>query len=183
MDKRFEEMLYRLSELSRTRKTIPITNLIRWIEERAAEDSSPTPATPAERDHWHDERLHNRDLMADFWEGSKIVVDSAYQALKNFVFIAAGMAAAFLSFIGHVWKEIPMAAKLPAIDALTFFCFALVCGSLACGAAYLCHAAGFDWKKHSLSRPLQFLSIFLIVGGYSLIGLGLAECREMLLLM
>ena len=74
--------------------------------------------------------------MADYWEGAKIVVDSAYHALRNFVFVATGMAAAFLSFIGNIWKDVPDVAKPACINALTFFCFALVPGDWNEGQRY-----------------------------------------------
>jgi hypothetical protein len=174
---RLEELRSILAEVALIQKKVEISRLIAWCDERLAADSCDTSDAIKE---WEADRLYSRDLLSDYRDDARVVIDSAYQALKTFVFVAAGMAGGFLAFLGSVWEKLSADSKPHAVDALTFLSFAVVLGAVAYGLAYLCHMVGFERKLYGFAHALRILTIVTVVVGFVLIGLGLSECREML---
>jgi hypothetical protein len=137
---------------AKDRKYLSIDRLLDFCD--VVEDSPDnTDATHAIRDYEH-RMVIWRHEVEQANESMKIVVDSAYQALKTLVFVAAGIAAALLAFLGSTWCSLAEQAKNGLVDALIWFAAPILGGALAYGLTYLTHLFAFEFRKPCLGECL-----------------------------
>ncbi len=113
-------------------------------------------------------------------ENAKTINEAAFQALRSLVFTSAGMAGAFLAFLGSIWDKVEPAARPLGIEGLMYFSFALVGGVICYGFTYLFHFMDGELDMTKGPRHVRVAAIGLVIAAYCFIGAGLWHSALML---
>lgn len=157
------------------RKFLSIERLVQYCD-IAEDDASAEARTEAEdRDYKH--RMEVWRVEAESGrQGTQLVNDSAFHALRTLVLLAGGSSAAVLAFLGAVWSGVTPAVRAGLAAGLGYFGSAVIGAALAYGLSYLTLLSFFEYDAQRTGNLLRILTIILVVACYISMGLGLLAC-------
>ena len=111
-------------------------------------------------------------------QGTQIINESAFHALKTLALLAGGSSAALLAFLGATWSAVTPAIRSGLATGLGCFGSAVIGAAFAYGLTYLTLLSFFEYEAQKIGGFLRILTIILVVSCYVAMIFGLIQCYK-----
>lgn len=161
------------------RKFLAVEKLVQYCD-IAEEGTSDTVRSEADdRDYRHRMDVWRVEVESSR-QGTQIINDSAFHALKTLVLLSGGSSAAVLAFLGATWSAVTPSIRAGLAAGLGCFGSAVIGATFAYGLAYLTLLSFFEYEAKKTGYLLRILTIILVVSCYAAMIFGLLQCYKAL---
>ena len=102
------------------RKFLPIEKIVQYCDIAQQDTNSTTSPKLQHQDHDHQMAIWKVEVESEA-EGTRLVNDSGFQALKTLVIVAGGSSGALLAFLGSVWGQAADTVRAGLANGLGWF--------------------------------------------------------------
>ena len=157
------------------RKFLPIEKIVQYCDIAQQDTNSTTSPKLQHQDHDHQMAIWKVEVESEA-EGTRLVNDSGFQALKTLVIVAGGSSGALLAFLGSVWGQAADTVRAGLANGLGWFGTALIGATVAYGLGYLTLLCFFEWRSRRLGNFLRVTTMVVVVASYAIIAFGMHQC-------
>lgn len=159
------------------RKFLAIEKLVQYCDIADDCTSDAVRSEAEDRDYKHRMDVWRVEVESGR-QGTQIVNDSAFHALKTLVLLAGGSSAAVLAFLGATWSAVTPAIRAGLAAGLGFFGSAVIGAAFAYGLTYLTLLCFFEYEAQKTGNFLRILTILLVASCYVAMIFGLLQCYK-----
>ena len=159
------------------RKFLSIEKLVQYCDITQHRSCDVVRSEEEDRDYKHRMEVWRVEVESAR-QGTQIVNDSAFHALKTLVLLAGGSSAAVLAFLGATWSAMTPVIRAGLAAGLGYFGSAVIGAVFAYGLVYLTLLSFFEYEAHKTGKLLRIFTIILVASCYAAMILGLHQCYK-----